>query len=163
MSLTWIKTSDSSRYQPCTQVYGVVFNDQGEILLIQEKGHWKIPGGTPEAGETPQQTLERELMEEADVTVQNIQLLGVQQVDWPGNTHTAEGERFYQYRYICQVKELQQSTPDPDEGIIHPRKFVPASSVTEHVLWGETGRAMFADAIAAASQLLGPKKTPRQP
>jgi hypothetical protein len=32
---TWIKTSDINKYTPITQVYGIVFNDKGEILICR--------------------------------------------------------------------------------------------------------------------------------
>jgi hypothetical protein len=46
---TWIKTGDTSKYSPITQVYGIVFNDKGEILICRKgNGDWQIPGGHPE-------------------------------------------------------------------------------------------------------------------
>src|SRR6266571_1170567 len=83
VTLTWVKTDELERYKPCFQVYGVVFNAEGEILLIQEKGKWKIPGGTPEGDETAEETLRRELIEEADVTIKELVPVGVQRVEYP--------------------------------------------------------------------------------
>src|SRR3972149_6302316 len=37
ITLTWIRTDDFQNYQPFFQVYGIVFNDKGEVLLIQEE------------------------------------------------------------------------------------------------------------------------------
>jgi 8-oxo-dGTP pyrophosphatase MutT (NUDIX family) len=144
---TWIRTDDPNKFRPCTQCYGIVFNDAGEILLIHEKGKWQLPGGTPEAGESPVETLKRELMEEADVEVADATLLGVQMVDYPNNPNKDQGDLFFQYRFVCRVARLLDQTPDPDAGIIHPRMFVPAAKVTEYVKWGATGNAIFADAI----------------
>ena len=70
--LTWIRTDNLCQFKPYFQVYGIIFNSAGKILLIQEKGKWKIPGGTPENGETAVKTLKRELLEEADLTVTDI-------------------------------------------------------------------------------------------
>lgn len=144
--LTWIRTDNSQNYQPYFQVYGIVFNDKGEILLIQEKGKWKIPGGTPEEGETDLATLKRELLEEADVAISKAIPLGVQRVDYPNNPNKEEGDLYYQYRYICLLDKLIDQTPDPATGITNPRKFVAADSVTEYIKWGESGNAMFEDA-----------------
>lgn len=145
--LTWIRTDDVENCTPCNQVYGIIFNKQKEILLIKEKGSWKIPGGTPEAGETKPEALERELMEEASITVSQITPLGVQQVEHPNNPDEDVGDTFYQYRYVCLLDEKLQPTPDPDTGEIYDRMLVPADKVTEYVLWGASGNAMFADAI----------------
>jgi len=154
VTLTWIKSDDLSSFKPYYQVYGILFNQTGEILLIQEKGKWKIPGGTPETGETDVDTLKRELTEEADVTVSKVIPLGAQRVDYPNNPNKQEGDLYYQLRYICLVDELLPQTPDPDTGIVNPRKFVPADQITEYVKWGEVGNAMFADAIMLHKQKL---------
>src|SRR3989339_49502 len=46
VTMTWIQESELKRYFPVTQVYGVVFNDKGEILIARESsnGKWQIPG-----------------------------------------------------------------------------------------------------------------------
>ncbi len=147
ITLTWIKSEDLSLFKPFYQVYGILFNQAGEILLIQEKGKWKIPGGTPEGEETDVDTLKRELVEEADISVSKIIPLGAQRVDYPNNPNKKEGDLYYQLRYICLVDELLPQTPDPDTGITNPRKYIPADQITEYVKWGEAGNAMFRDAI----------------
>ncbi len=43
----------------------LLFNDQGEILVVKEKNNiWDMPGGGIDHGETPHQALARELYEE---------------------------------------------------------------------------------------------------
>jgi ADP-ribose pyrophosphatase YjhB (NUDIX family) len=53
-------------------VGGVVINQKGEILLIQERREpeprkWKFPGGFMDPGETIKQAAEREVLEETGV------------------------------------------------------------------------------------------------
>lgn len=141
----WIKTKDVEKYQPVTQVYGIIFNDKNEILICRkDNGDWQIPGGHPEKGEGIKETLKRELIEEVDITVRNIIPLGVQEGTFPDKP---EVKPHYAVRCIAKLKELLPQTIDPDNGEMWKRKFVPASEVTEYVKWNKTGDAMFKDAI----------------
>jgi 8-oxo-dGTP pyrophosphatase MutT (NUDIX family) len=56
---------------------GVCVTDTGEIVIISSDGvHWDLPGGQPEGDETWEQTLRREVWEEAYATVGAARLLG---------------------------------------------------------------------------------------
>ena len=147
---TWINDPNILKYKPCTQVYGICFSKDKQILLIDNKGMRAIPGGRPEKNEIPEETLRRELIEEADVTVIKMFPLGVQKVV---EKNIPEKSAYFQYRYICLLDELLPRTPDPDNGIIHPRLLVPFSEVTKHVKWGKTGDSMFKDAIKLYNSL----------
>lgn len=154
VTLTWIKTPEVEKYTPYFQIYGICFNEKGEVLVIEEKGKIKIPGGTPEKGENAIQTLTRELIEEADLTFKKAIPLGVQKVEYPNNPNTAEGDLYYQYRFICLVDELLPQTPDSDTGITNPRKFISQKEVLEQIKWGDAGDAMFKDAFEMFPELL---------
>lgn len=147
--MTWILDSDLEKYIPVKQVYGVVFNDKGEILIARESsdGKWQIPGDKPEKGESIEDTIRRELLEEVDVKAGNIYQLGAQKTEIPGNPNEEEGDLFYQLRCVVELGELLSQTPDPDRGNVWERMFVPAVKITEYIKWGTVGEAMFADAI----------------
>jgi ADP-ribose pyrophosphatase YjhB (NUDIX family) len=60
---------------PLLGVGGIVFDAHGRVLLVQRgneprKGHWSIPGGLLELGETLIQGVQREIAEETGLTVQ---------------------------------------------------------------------------------------------
>ncbi|MEW2498965.1 NUDIX hydrolase [Amycolatopsis sp. CA-161197] len=65
---------------PC--VGGIVFDDQGRLLLIQRghdpgKGLWSLPGGRVEQGETDAEAVVRELREETGLDVSPHTFVGM--------------------------------------------------------------------------------------
>ena len=61
--------------------YGIVIQSS-KILLTQKKsgpykGLWDLPGGAIEFGETPEETLKRELMEESWIEVSKLEFLTI--------------------------------------------------------------------------------------
>jgi ADP-ribose pyrophosphatase YjhB (NUDIX family) len=72
-------------------VGAVVFDTQGRLLVIQ-RGHdpgaglWSIPGGRIEPGETDEQALVRELLEETNLQVMVGKLVGRVWREGPGGT-----------------------------------------------------------------------------
>lgn len=154
----WYPGDVLDNYYPFNQVYGVVFNLDG-MILIQRRGDraWCLPGGTVEENETAEQTLRREVIEEADVTIINPVLLGGQRVQFPGghnpNPSKRGGDDFYQLRYYGEVDEILPQTPDPDHGIINERLFVDQDKINDFLNWGITGQVIFDQAIALYREL----------
>lgn len=65
-------------------VGALVFNEADEVFLSQrgpkaknERGCWEFPGGSVEFGETLQDAIQREVMEEHGLTIEITGLLGV--------------------------------------------------------------------------------------
>ncbi|WP_051569121.1 8-oxo-dGTP diphosphatase MutT [Alkaliphilus transvaalensis] len=56
-------------------VAAIIYNDTGEIMIAKRRkgksleGFWEFPGGKIEAGETPEVSLKRELLEEMQVEI----------------------------------------------------------------------------------------------
>lgn len=68
--------------QPTIGVSGLVFNDQGQILLIKRNqppasGLWSLPGGRLEPGETLVSACCREVMEETGIDIEVKHMVAV--------------------------------------------------------------------------------------
>jgi len=149
VTVIWIETNSIGRFRPITQVYGICFDNRGEILICREspRDKWQLPGGKPESGESIKETLKREFFEEVNVKIKNIKVLGVQKVEFPNNPNKAEGETFYQLRCVCELEDLLPPSPDPATGKIWERRFVPTDQISQYIRWGEIGEAMFQKAV----------------
>lgn len=85
---------------------GAVIVEAGRVLLIQRgreplKGHWSLPGGLLELGESLTDGVKREVLEETGLTIEPIEL-----IELLDRIHR-EGERIrYHYviaDYLCRV------------------------------------------------------------
>ncbi len=67
------------RASPAIGVEAAVFNEQGEILLVQRRdnSHWAMPGGLAEIGLTSAESVLKELWEEAGLRGEVRRLLGI--------------------------------------------------------------------------------------
>lgn len=80
--LTEIKDSfipEGGYITPKTDIRAVVFNDAGEILMVQEKldGKWSLPGGWADVGFSPSEIAVKEVKEETGVDVEPVRILAV--------------------------------------------------------------------------------------
>jgi len=143
--LKWHDSVDFSDLRPIKQVYGVCFNDSGEILIVNTTGKWCLPGGTPEAGESFEGTLIRETDEEGDVEISNIEPIGYQGVE-----HFRDEKLIsiiYQLRFVAKITNVKGQSIDPAENKVPERKFIKPEEFLDYCPWGETGKAMIARAI----------------
>jgi len=83
---------------------GAVFNPAGELLLQRKVGadRWTVPGGICELGESFEDTLRRELLEETALLVHEAELLEV--VSGAPTFHRlSNGHAFYMYTALFRV------------------------------------------------------------
>ncbi len=131
ITLTW-ESGPALPRLPVRQVSGVCLTGAGQIVLVSERGRdWTLPGGHPEAGETPERTLAREVAEEACAEVLAYALLGWQRVDDP------RGAPYLQLRYVARVRllDFQPEYETRCRRVVSPQEFLSTLS------WGGSGTA----------------------
>ena len=145
--IIWHDSTDFSSLDDIRQAYGILFDEQGKIIIVRvtPDGRWSLPGGTVEPGEYYEETLVREIMEEADVLVENITPIGYQEI-----IDIKEGKSIpshYQLRYVATIKEVLPQTIDPGHGTIPERLFIKPSEFLTYCPWGITGEHMMKKAV----------------
>lgn len=70
------------------EVVAAIIKQGNKIFATQRgygdfKGYWEFPGGKLEAGETPQEALVREIMEELDIEIEVGEFIETVEYDYP--------------------------------------------------------------------------------
>ncbi|KAF0238401.1 MAG: hypothetical protein FD181_1051 [Prolixibacteraceae bacterium] len=102
---------DKNGYKtPKVDVRAVVFNETGEILLIQEKADncWAMPGGWADVGYSPSEVAVKECFEEAGIKVKTTRLLAV--LDKQKQNMPPAFEYVYKIFLLCKQLDNNTST-----------------------------------------------------
>jgi len=97
-------------FKPITLgVRAIVTNEKNEILLVKHsyQNFWFLPGGGVKKGETFEQAIRRELIEETGYEADIIELFGVYQ-------NTYEGKRDNIVVFVCKNGKFIESSPSPE-------------------------------------------------
>ena len=95
---------------PKVDVRAVVFNEKGQILLIQEKvdKRWAMPGGWSDIGYSPGEVAEKECFEEAGLKVKATRLLAI--MDKQKQNMPPAFEYVYKIFLLCEKLDNNIST-----------------------------------------------------
>jgi 8-oxo-dGTP diphosphatase len=118
--------------RPVVGVGGVIIED-GRALLIKRgaeplRGQWSIPGGTLEIGETLQQGVARELLEETNLEVRVLDVIEVFDRIFPaepsGLVNAARGPRFHYVivDYLCERVSGQPQAGSDVTDVVYARE-----------------------------------------
>jgi len=134
----WLIAGHSSITVPVGTAHGAngfcVTADGGVVLISRDGERWGWPGGRPEGDESWEQTLRREILEEAGAIVGDARLLGFCR----GVCLTGPEADLVLVRSVWRA-EIELMPWEPRFEIAH-RRVVPATELLSH-LWMEEGFA----------------------
>lgn len=135
----WYTVTDKSQIPdlPWQQVYAIG-NLDGRVPLITSlmcEKEFNLPGGRTEPGETIEQTIAREIIEECNMRVIEWQPLGYQHLTEP------DGKQIFQFRVYAKLEKIGEFVNDPGDGVIK-NTIVNLSQVNSLIKYGEIGERM---------------------
>ncbi len=150
--MEWLDDTDFENLDNVVQSYGFVFDEEGRLCIVDcSNGYWCLPGGKPEdCDESFEDTLIREVDEEADLDIKNIRRIGCFRVTPLGEN--CERKVHHILRYVAEVDRIREQTIDPCNGKIGLRKFVGADEFCDYVDWGENGAFQLEKALAVLAR-----------
>jgi ADP-ribose pyrophosphatase YjhB (NUDIX family) len=89
---------------PKVDVRAVVFNSEGQILMVREHvdGKWSLPGGWADIGFTPAEIAVKETSEEAGAKVEALKILAI----FDKKCHDHPPDIYYAYKIFIDCKLL---------------------------------------------------------
>lgn len=90
---------------PKVAVGVIIYNEEGQIFLAKShkwKDCWIVPGGHLDWGETIENCVRREVLEETGLELEDIQRIDVQEAIFPEEFH--EERHFIFFDYIAKAK-----------------------------------------------------------
>ena len=142
----WIR-EDIEQGLNIKQVYGIVFDKDGNILLRVDDNKYKLTGGKPkDYDRNYSETLKREYIEELNVEIEDVQYLGYLLVE-------EDKEKYAQVRMIAKIKNIGPIKPDIDNGKVYKRFMVKQENVKKYLDYQDiAGNEMIDDAIKIGNQ-----------
>lgn len=134
--ITFDDEHEETYYTPVGHAHAFCFSKEGKLLIAKPPGKsWTIPGGTIEKGETPIQTLHREVDEEASILIEEVSFISAVYAEykdnWKKNTHL--------FRYFGIIKEEKELKKDPAINKYWKRKYIDPKEFSKFVSWGKSG------------------------
>ena len=144
---SWFKDK-VPEYLNIKQVYGIVFSDDGNIVLRIDDNKYKLTGGKPcDSDKSLEDTLKREYLEELNIAIEDIYYLGYLLVEG------AAKEKYAQVRMLAKIKNIGEVKPDIDNGKTYKRFMANIKNVKQYLNYPDlAGNLMIDDAIKLAKE-----------
>lgn len=104
--------------------------DKLVVVYAEEKKSWGPPGGAVEPGETVEEAVVREVLEETNMRVLKQKVFGY--------LEAFEPERTLQTRSVCIVEPIGEFVSDPD-GDVTEIKLIDPKDINNYFDWGKNG------------------------
>lgn len=131
-----------------TQVHAVLLTRDGRVLLRYKNSEARLVGGRPEEFDgSLEETLRREVLEEANCEIDKIDYIGYQKV-------LGDGRPYAQVRMVARLSKIGPALPDPDRSgnWIYGRTLAPREIAYQELTksFGEIGERLLAHALKTA-------------
>lgn len=115
---------------PVTQVMGFCKETDGKYCVVKDynESHYSLPGGGCNLGEDPIECLKREFIEETQINIKNINLIGTVLVEI-SNQNGEIINKTQHVRYYCEPKAITNFIPRYNGHETIERKFIPIRSL----------------------------------
>jgi ADP-ribose pyrophosphatase YjhB (NUDIX family) len=131
---------------PWHQVY-IVGDYEGKVpIVVYPDSSHNLPGGKTELGETLEQTMAREVKEEANMRILNWQPLGYQVC-----IRRETSQVSYQFRAYAKLEKIGDFINDPG-GNIQGNKLIDLMNINEYINYGVVGDRLISNAKPYFSQ-----------
>ena len=107
-SVAALFSEESGYATPKLDIRAVVLNEEEKVLLVRERedGLWTLPGGWVDVGESPSESVQREVKEESGYAVRAVRLLAL----WDRDKHPHPPIPFHVYKLYFRC-ELSRGSP----------------------------------------------------
>jgi 8-oxo-dGTP diphosphatase len=134
-----IDSLDELQEEKVKSIHAYCFcGDKLVIVYEEKKGKWGPPGGAVELGETVEEAVEREVLEESNMRVLKQTVFGY--------LETFEPMRTLQTRSVCIVEPIGPFLGDPD-GDVTEIKLIDPKDINQYFDWGENGERQLERAL----------------
>lgn len=120
------------------------YGDKMVVVYSEAKGYWTPPGGGIEPGESYEQAVVREVMEETNMKVLHQELIGYQDIYEPERV-------IRQTRSFCLVEPAGDFDTDPG-GDVTKIKLINPKNYKKYFDWGEIGERIMERAMDLKSR-----------
>jgi 8-oxo-dGTP diphosphatase len=109
------------------------------VVYAEDKQYWTPPGGGIEVGESHEEAVVREVLEESNMKVMHQEFIGYQDIYEPGGI-------VRQVRSFCIVEPVGEFVADPD-GEITEMRLIDPKNYRDYFDWGPVGERLMERAL----------------